>query len=338
MLKNYISDGNSIIQIVCENKILQILKEEFGDYYKFEYGETNADFDFFIYIDKLKYEKALRNFENIRNLRENICIQDREGILLLNKVKKEVVAIYYQLTDNNIQLIGELIISLFGIKLEQNGYFYLHSACVEKNGKGIAIIGARGTGKTTLLNILLQNQFNFVCNSHLGIKNANNDIIANGTPSRIGIRVETLYKAINPIVRERIIEYSEIKKRFGENIEENINEYGKKKFNIKMNEIKKIYNVDIKKETNVKMFLVPVYMPGSKHIKIKKIREEETLDILLKNKRKGVYNTIKYLDNVFFTTTNNIKCNLKNINMYKIYQNEGNTNELIEFVNKNINE
>ena len=105
-----------------------------------------------------------------------------------------------------------------------------------------------------------------------------------------------------------------------------------------MNEIKKIYNVDIKKETNVKMFLVPVYMPRSKHIKIKKIREEETLDILLKNKRKGVYNTVKYLDNVFFTTTNNIKCNLKNINMYKIYQNEGNTNELIEFVNKNINE
>ena len=150
------------------------------------------------------------------------------------------------------------------------------------------------------------------------------------------MRVETLCNVIQPSIRDKIMKYSEIKQRFGEDIENNLEAYQNKKFNIKINEIKDIYNVELRNNTTVKIFIIPVYMPGIKHIEIKKISNAEFMEVLLKNRRRGVYNTVKYIDNIFFSEQTNMICKLKNINAYMIYQNEKNGEEVIKFINSKL--
>ena len=291
-------------------------------------------FDVYIYIDKNKYNNLLRKINNLINYRNNIIfMKDREGIIVMNKNNNEIIVLYQEKTDNIIQLIGEIIISLFGIIMEKRGYLYLHSACVDKAGNGIAIIGARKTGKTTLLSLLLQNKFDFVCNSHIGKKK---DVIAIGAPTRMGMRVEKLFNLNESNIMEKIIEHTEIKRRFGADIRHHLYNYKEKKFNIRVNEIRKIYNVKLINKTILKIMLIPIYMPGLEHIKIKKLSKEELTEVLINNKRNGVYSSAKYMNSIFFEGNKYIEYKISNIEAYMVYQNEKNVKEVINFINSKL--
>lgn len=334
MIKNFISDGNSTLRIVCEEKILQLLQCEFGEYYSFNSKGKEAFFDVYIYVDENKFNNVSKKINNIKN--DITCIRDRESIIMINKQEMEIIIFYPKITENNIQLIGEIIISLFGLILESKGYIFMHASCVEKNKRGICILGARRTGKTTILNALLQDKFNFVCNSQLGMKNKENKIVAVGLPTRMGMRVETLDKLTNENIKKRIIQYSDIKNRFGNDIEKKLEEYKAKKFNIKVDDIKEIYGVELKRCTLINMIIIPIYIPGINHIKIKKVDYEEIKEMIYNNKRNGAYGSAKYISNVFFEKSNTINLNLKNADTYMIRYNEMNISEVVNFLNQKL--
>ncbi len=332
MKENYLEYENIIIRIVCEIALLQALKEEYGDYYSFNACAKQIDFNVFICIDSLRYEKVLKNINlNNSNL---IYLKDRNGIII-KKNRNEIFILYDKITDNLIQFIGENIISIFGLYMERNGYSYYHAACVEKNSNGIAIIGERNSGKTTILNILLQEGFNFVSNSHLGMKTCNDNIIALGSPSRMGIRFGTLETVLSKKTKMSIIENTEFKDKFSNDIQNHLSSYKSKKFNIKVNELKQIYSTNLVNKTILKVIMVPFYMPEIEHMQIKKLNIEEKREVLLKNSRNGSYDTIRYIDDLFNNKKNSL-CNIENIPFYKLYQNEKNTDELLNFIHTNL--
>ena len=176
--KNYLEFKNGKIQIICSPQLLKMLKIEYGSYYNFLSGDEEFNFKIYIYINKMRYKEISQRFNNIKHKDKNIYLIDRYGYVAINKEKKELIVIYERLNDNVIQFIGEILISLFGIILEKSGYFFIHAACVDKNSRGVAIIGSKNSGKTSLLNFFLQNGYNYVTNSHLGLKNINNYIEA----------------------------------------------------------------------------------------------------------------------------------------------------------------
>lgn len=324
---NYIEFENEKIKIICHNDLMKELKKEYGLYYKFLYGNEICEYSLYIYIDEKKYNDVTKNINIMKSKRNIVYIIDRYGYVALNKDKNELIVIYAKLNDNVVQFVGEIIISLFGIIFEKKEYFFMHAACVDKKSKGIAIIGNKGSGKTSLLNFFLQNGYNYVTNSHLGLIKTKDYIKAIGAPSRMGMRIETLNKIIRDPIKERIINYSEFKNRFGNNIDEVLSDYRNKKFNIKVSEIKKIYNVSIKPTTKISTILIPIYMPELEHIKIKKLDEEEKKENIVKYKTQGAYSSTKYIGEIL--GINNISMpNLNNINIYKIYENEGNIREI----------
>ncbi len=332
MKENYLEYENIIIRIICENTLLQALKQEYGDYYSFNPCAKQIDFSVFICIDRVRYEKVLKsiNFNNSNS----IYLKDRDGIII-KKNKNEIFILYDKITDNLIQFIGENIISIFGLYMEMNGYSYYHAACVEKNSSGIAIIGERNSGKTTILNILLQEGFSFVSNSHLGMKNYNDHIIALGSPSRMGIRFGTLETVLSKESRKAIIENTEFKDKFSNDMQNHLSSYKSKKFNIKVNELKQIYSTNLVNKTILKVIIVPFYMPEIEHMQIKKLNTEEKREVLLKNRRNGSYDTIRYIDDLFNNKKSSL-CKIENIPFYKLYQNEKNANELLDFININL--
>ena len=151
----------------------------------------------------------------------------------------------------------------------------------------------------------------------------------------MGIRIETLEKVINPDIREKIILNTEFKRRFKEDIQKNLSFYRKEKFNIKINEIEEIYNINLISNSNLKLIIVPIYIEQMKHIQIIEIKDIDKQEILFKNKRTGVYDTIKYMKESK-NIINKLPTNLNKIKMYKIYQNENNLNEIIDFINSKI--
>lgn len=335
-MDNYIKNQNIIIKIVCERKIISKLKAEIGDYYEFVIGNYQQNFTIYIFIDNGKYKKILNNVNNMKYKMK--LFKDRDGQVILDKDKNELIAFYTELNDNVIQFIEEIIISIFGIFLTKQKYFFLHAACVEKNRNAVAIIGDRASGKTTLLNVLMQNDFNFVCNSHLGIKDVNRKIEVIGAPSRVGMRVETLEKCMNANIRKKIFLNTEFRKRFGKNAENNLKSYRVKKFNIKVNELKKIYNIQIVSTSTLKLIIVPLYIEQLNHIKIIKVEENNKSEIFMKNKRDGVYDTTKYMNYLDTSEKNTLPKNLSKIKMYKVYQNEKCIEELLKFIQLEIGE
>lgn len=334
---NYIVNNNIILKIVCEEKILLKLKKEIGDYYEFVEGKFQQDFTIYLYVDFVKYKKVSKQFLLSNNNVEIKLYKDREGLVILDKSKKEIIAFYENINDNVIQFIEEIIISIFGMFLTRQNYYFIHSACVEKKEKAVAIIGDRSSGKTTLLNALMQNKFNFICNSHLGLKDTEKSIQVIGAPSRVGMRVETIEKSTNLDIRKKIFLYTEFRKRFGGKAEKNLKLYRNKKFNIKINEIKDIYDVKLINSALLKLILVPIYIEPIEHIKIEKLNDIQKKEILLKNRREGIYDTNKYMTALDICKKNDLPSNLNQIDAYKVYQNEKCIDELIEFIQLRIN-
>lgn len=333
-MSSYIVNDNSIIKIICVNEITLRLKQEIGEYYQFVENIDSYDFTIYIFTEHEKYGKVTKRLATTTHFKEMLFFKERESIIFVNCKKKEMIIFYDKINDNIIQFIGEIVISIFGMMLEHRKYSFVHAACVEQNGNAIAIIGNRNSGKTTILNALLQENYNFICNSHLALRNNEDSIIVEGFPTRMGIRLETLNKIIKPEIREKIIEKTEFKSRFGDCSSDNLKNYSTKKFNIKVNQIKEIYKVQLVKRATLKLMIIPVYNTQFTSMRVKEMNGREKYEIIAENRRIGIYDSVKYLKTIDNNVNKIVKIptNMEKIKMLKVYQNEHSMNELINLI------
>ena len=102
--------------------------------------------------------------------------------------------------------------------------------------------------------------------------------------------------------------------------------YSEKKFNVKVNEIKEILGNNLILETNIKTIVEIEKKPRNfNNSKYRKMSNEELIEIFVKNKRKGIYDTVSYIRNLYNEKENNIripKINTIDILSYLFYQND----------------
>lgn len=270
-------------------------------------------------------------FKKIRKIKEKVqyyCAIRRENIILIDKNKSEISIIYDEYNEEKLQYLGEIIFGIFGKELEDRGYYFLHAACVSKEQNGILILEKNPRKRILLLLKLLEEKFDFLCSSHIGVKIENGVLKAIAIPTRLGISIEELYSnTFNRNSLEAIKEVKDFKKSFSD-IDEKIlqTKYSEKKFNVKVNEIKEILRNNLILETNIKTIVEIEKRPRNfNNSKYKKISNEELIEIFIKNKRKGIYDTVSYISNLYNRKENKIvipKINTIDILSYLFYQSD----------------
>lgn len=327
---------NIMLQTNDENMYINLVKE-YSEYLKFNKQDGIKDelIKFKVLKDTLIYNKYIEKLIDHRKpkFRDVYIGVRRDNVIIVDREKKEVTMIYDIYTDERLQHIGEIILGLLGKLIENDGYFFIHAACVSRNERGIVLVGNKNIGKTSLMLEFIQNSFDLVNNSQLGIKGKRGVAI----PTRIGVRAESLY---NGVIKEKYI--NQIKKTSGFlcSMKEKNELNPKEKFNLTVKEIKEIFKVKTISETEIRAIIEPHYLPGQKKIKIQEMSKEELVNKLIENKRSGIYNSVNYLENLFDDNENLKVLDLiqkTNIKGYKIFQNQSNEIELMKYVEEILN-
>ncbi len=97
-----------------------------------------------------------------------------------------------------------LVLSMMSKELNKIDRYFIHCSIVEKNGKGIMIIGDPGSGKTTLsLYLSMNKKFNFVCNDRALLEFRNGVPVVTAGTLETSVRVGVIPQFF-PILKERI--------------------------------------------------------------------------------------------------------------------------------------
>lgn len=348
MKKILLYKGNEILLRTNDIELFNNLKKEFEYNIKFEnYIDKKNILTVNVVNDKELYIKYFEEMRKNRDKAKCYCTIKRDNILIFDREHYKIFIIYDKYDDEKLQYITEIIFGIFGKKLEEQGYYFFHAACVSKKGQGILIFERNPGKRTNLLLKLMLNDFDFVCGSHVGIKREKEDEIrAIGVPNRIGVSIGEIYGDIfceKDINKFRKLE--NFKVDFAD-IDERIlrTKYYEKKFSIKLPEIEKKLNSMIVTETNVKL----VIEINSKKMNlnndiIRKLTREEAVEIFIKNKRSGILEQVKYL-NKLYKMNDLSKKNIflekeffSKIESYKVYQNsKKDMEQIVSFINKKI--
>ena len=75
--------------------------------------------------------------------------------------------------------------------LKKQGFYFMHAACLEKDGKGYLFAGKSGSGKTTLTLGLLQQGWNAITDDDVFLTERDGQLVALGGPDRCKVTAET---------------------------------------------------------------------------------------------------------------------------------------------------
>lgn len=336
--------GSKCVSVRSNKKsIIDSFKEEYSEYFKFHIEEKIKGTEIITIIEnEVLYEKY-KNREEIRNKKnENILKKDRNCIIVVNKVKKSIDVLCAQYGIIEEQYVGEILISIFGEFYEENGFYFFHASGVEKNKNSILMVGARNSGKTAIMSNLLQNGFNYMANSRIGI---NEKLDSIGQPYRLGMRMNTIYNLVSEECKTKIFnteDYERVNKnlqleRFNGNKEAILKRYSDRKINLKNQDIKNVFDCKLQKKAKIKAIIIPEYSENIKKIEVKKLNENEKITVLIDNYESGIYSSVRFLKDLYGTNNRRIPNNvINNIEFYKVRQNENTNQELINWINEKV--
>ncbi len=92
-------------------------------------------------------------------------------------------------------LIQYFACNLFNRLLEERGYIAFHSSAVDKDGDGIAFIGARNAGKTNCMLNMMSAGFNSVTNDKLAVQYDGTDLNGYGVAQDVSIRMDLGFRS-----------------------------------------------------------------------------------------------------------------------------------------------
>lgn len=90
-----------------------------------------------IYKDFGMYKKYLSQIKNNKN---KICYLKYDSVVVIDNESSKVFVIYDEYTHEKLEYVKNILLKMFEIIFEFNGYFLLHAACVSKNSKGLLIL------------------------------------------------------------------------------------------------------------------------------------------------------------------------------------------------------
>ncbi len=312
------------------------LKNEYRyyfDFINFTNNKTNL-----IQVKAVKNEKIFTTYiQRVRNnkLKKIFCDVRRNNIIVIDKEKKEVILIYDKYSDEKLQHIEEIIVSIFGKNMEQEGYMFLHAFCVSKNGKGFAFL-KENAGNNIFWLRLLNESYNFVASSKIGLKINNGKVLAVSIPTRLGMKLGKSADTFLSIEKiQKIRKTAGYKENFHEEQQKKIFQENNYKFNLTFSDIEQIFNINILDTINIDYMIDLHYLSHKEDVRIKKMKKNEIYEVLINNKEKGIYLPVSYLEKLYSNSysRNYTSEIIKNgVKFVKVFQNEENCNQFIEIL------
>lgn len=114
------------------------------------------------------------------------------------EVENNSLTIYMDNYDNlKKQFAKRIFTNSFVRVFQNNGYTIVHGACVEGEDGLTLIVGDKGSGKTTTLIYLLRNNFKFISNDKVAIKEVDGQTVGCGIPFSMGINMKDFSKCFD---------------------------------------------------------------------------------------------------------------------------------------------
>ena len=245
-MKASIKQRDIIINIKAAKDILSYILKNFEGFV--EIGE---------YSHSPTYSIVIHN--SLTNIPSNaISITDSSvkynPMITFDSIHSEIWLDDTQNLNRNQQLSFYIISNIYSKVLYNNGYIFLHSSCIDKDGYAVAICGEKNTGKTVNQLTLLEQGYNFITNDMLAIKLYNDELVCHGIPYYIGIRMtkpwicESTNKKYVDLALARNFKF----KAQGGELDEN-------KFYISPRKLMEINNTEIRSQSTLVAILNPYY-------------------------------------------------------------------------------
>lgn len=216
---------NVVWKVEADCNVIKEINKLLSDYYV-EYSEECAP-DFKVSIKEEKY----KNLNDVLQYGEKITIHNskkpevhEEGLkydngmtrTVFNKTTKSIYLINYltnciiiyntnreSLYKDGVRVIRDMV--KFHVE-NKNCSALFHAATVEKNGKGILLVGTKGSGKTTIsLKLIFEHGFNEVSRDRTFIYNNNGNIKLWGWPNYYNLTLRTMktFKQTENLIPEK---------------------------------------------------------------------------------------------------------------------------------------
>jgi len=236
--------------------------------------------------------------------------------------------------EYKVLLIRYFVANLFNRFLEINGYLGLHSSCVEENGKGIAFVADRNSGKTNCMLNLMSDGFNVITNDKIALKKNNDGIVGYGIAQPISIRLspEFCKQSQNQkyvlVARQKNIDIKDKNMLEGNNIVIDENDVAD------LNGVRQVFDAQIS------CIVKPYYDPFLKNIDFKRLTSEQLDAMIFSQYMPLVHDTTDFFRNIKFDDVNEKKLReetieyLRKIPCYICGQNEYTTDEFVKTMRK----
>ncbi|WP_309705395.1 hypothetical protein [Siphonobacter sp. SORGH_AS_0500] len=151
-------------------------------------------YSIYIVNDKYFYNNII-SLNNISHLNMHtktyLNFHNKDSVLIISRTDRSQISLYIfcnellEKEDNSNRIFLSLAKTYFLCR----GFVPFHASACSKNGHSIVLLGNPGAGKTTtLLNLIINNQYDYVCNSELYICVNKGDLIGISLPKGITIR------------------------------------------------------------------------------------------------------------------------------------------------------
>ncbi len=179
--------------------------------------------------------------------------------------------------------------NLFNRLIEEKGYIAFHSSAVEKDGDGLAFIGARNAGKTNCMLNMMDGGFNSITNDKLAMQydgvNLNGYGVAQDVSIRmdLGFRSQEKNKKYLPYAEREGLVFTDENKMDGNNI------------HLDSVELAHLNGVEQVPETHIRHIIFPKYDSSIEEAIVRRIEPDKAKELILSQRLPIVHDTNKFL-------------------------------------------
>lgn len=190
-----------------------------------------------------------------------ILMKKSGGIVLIDS--NNIYVLVDDLYKNSHVELSRYVREIITRVVEEDDFYIMHAAAVEKNGEVIVIAGDKGAGKTTMLLSLMENGYNIISNDRifLGIREEN--LFCYAWPGAVAISVDAIYKGMIDVqviknLNNMIYPQQRIRdlKKFIENPNCYAQEFSEDKFDLSCRELANLKGVQFISKGKVKKIVI----------------------------------------------------------------------------------
>ncbi len=315
---------NIKLRVICDENQMPLIFEHFKGFAKIcpPVGQPN-----YTLITSNDPEYKLKVFNTahdkwFNNASVDYFIDNENKTCTLNNIQGQSIS------DKN-SLLQFSVGNVFNRLLKLEGYIAFHSSCVEKDGKSVAFLGYRNSGKTNCMLNLMNAGYNSVSNDKIAVTIEDGKLVVIGISQDVSIRLSPEFvgqeqnKKYLPIIKEQNISIPAHSQINGQSLHMSPMQLAE------INHVKQINT------SSLDLIVFPAYQEDSKELITEKVEDENLYQLLSNQLVPLVHETKSFLDEIYYQSPNfvskeDVLRTMCKLSSYKFIQNEHTYDDFIK--------